>query len=105
MDAERSEGTKIGANFSRQTVDTDRGSGAGASERSSSRVAREDIRIELEPEPGLLRNDQHTVFDLRRFLVEPERARHVFDGQPVRHGGDEMNVDLRHEMAHYRQIE
>ena len=45
------------------------------------------------------------MLDGRCLLEEPERPRHVLDGQAVGNGGHEMHVHLGHEVTHHRQVE
>ena len=49
--------------------------------------------------------DQRTLFEARGLLIEAQHPRHVFHGEPVRAGGDEMRQDLRHHVADDRQVE
>src|SRR5882762_11717997 len=61
--------------------------------------------IEREAEAWLLRDHELALLDRWRLLEELERPRHVLDGEPVRDRRDQMDVDLRHQVAHHRQVE
>src|SRR6267142_1810601 len=73
--------------------------------RSADLIALERRLVEREAEPGLSRYHEQAALDGRRLLLEPERPRHVLDGEAVGNGRDEMDVDLRHEVAHHGEVE
>src|SRR6266568_3755590 len=62
-------------------------------------------RVEREPEPRRLRHHELAALERRRLREEPERPRHVLDGEAVRDRGDKVDVDLGDEVAHHRQVE
>src|SRR5947209_103433 len=60
--------------------------------------------VELQPQTWLLGYRQQAVLHRRRLLPEAQRPRHVLDGQVVGDRGDQVDVNLRDDVAHDRQI-
>ena len=56
----------------------------------------EQVGRKFEAEAGPGRHRHLAVFRHRRIVEQAPSPRHVFDDQPVRHGGDEMHMDFRH---------
>src|SRR5262249_15040839 len=50
--------------------------------------------VEGEAQPRLLRHHELTALERRRLLEEPQRPRHVLDGETVGNRRDQMHVDL-----------
>src|SRR3974377_463260 len=65
----------------------------------------ENVGCKFQPQPGFSRHCDFAFFWNRRIFEQAPSPWHVFDHKPVRYGRDEMDVDLRQEVAGHWRIE
>ena len=63
------------------------------------------LLVELEAQPGLVRQHELALLDHRRLLVERHHPRHVLDGEAVGAGRHHVHQHLGHDVADDRQVE
>ena len=73
--------------------------------RSGNGKAADRLGAEIEAETWCRRHRQQTLFGDRDLFPQMEEPGHVFDGQPGRHGTDEVQVNFRDAVADDRQVE
>src|SRR3954471_12363605 len=81
------------------------GRGAVSADRPSGAVLRDCGFVEFEAEAGSGGHVEQAVPRLRHGAPQREEARHVLDREAVRHGADEVDVDLGHAVTDDGHVE